>query len=274
MTKVSSTIFNTIILLITWSSKAHSYISRTNINSIKSSKSFIWLNNVPPSPPFPPRTFNRLSMQSEGENNTTPKFIENNSDEQDSDKDNNVFFRKWMKINKETRDDIKTTVFSFGFALLVRVLLFEPRFIPSLSMFPTFDIGDQLLVDKISKNFKPLQRRDVVVFNPPESYIRLTGNTEALIKRVVAAGGDIVEVRNNHLYVNGEIQEESYINELPQYTLPPTKVPVGMLLVLGDNRNHSFDSHIWGLLPDKNVIGRAVVKYWPPWRIGIVEGSQ
>lgn len=81
-----------------------------------------------------------------------------------------------------------------------------------------------------------------------------------------------MEIKNQQLYVNGELQIEPYINEKPDYVLEPMLVPKGMLLVLGDNRNHSFDSHIWGFLPDDNVIGRAIFKYWPPWRIGGVEG--
>lgn len=181
--------------------------------------------------------------------------------------------RKWNTLSEEAQDDIRTTVVSFTFAILVRIFLVEPRFIPSLSMFPTFDIGDQLLVDKVTHLNKPYQRKDVVVFNPSDTYIELTGNTEALIKRVVATAGDVVEVKESYLYINGEKQEESYINERPNYTLPPMKVPPGMLLVLGDNRNHSFDSHVWGFLPEKNVVGKAFLKYWPPWRVGVVEGA-
>lgn len=73
--------------------------------------------------------------------------------------------------------------------------------------------------------------------------------------------------------MNGVKQVEPYTAEKPDYTLPATTVPVGYVLVLGDNRNKSFDSHVWGLLPEKNIIGRAVLKYWPPWRVGFVEGS-
>jgi len=129
-------------------------------------------------------------------------------------------------------------------------------------------------VDKISAITRPYQRRDVVVFNPSETYIDLTGNTEALIKRVVAVAGDTVEIKQDRkVYVNGILQEEKFTNEDADYVLPPMTVPKGMLLVLGDNRNHSFDSHVWGFLPTKNVIGRAVLKYWPPWRFGGIEGT-
>jgi len=115
---------------------------------------------------------------------------------------------------------------------------------------------------------RPYARRDVVVFSPPQTYIDLTGNTEALIKRVVAVAGDTVEVKSQNLYVNGVLQDEPYINEKPDYVLEPLRIPPGMVLVLGDNRNRSFDSHIWGYLPEENIIGRAVFKYWPPWRVG------
>jgi signal peptidase I len=185
----------------------------------------------------------------------------------------NVFTEQWNKLSKDSKDDIKSTAVSFALAVFVRIFLFEPRFIPSLSMFPTFDIGDQLLVDKVSKVVRHYQRRDVVVFNPSDRYKDLTGNTEALIKRIIAVEGDTVEVKNRRVYVNGVEQEEAFINEDPDYDLKLTEVPKGMLLVLGDNRNHSFDSHMWGFLPEKNVIGRAVLKYWPPWRAGFVEGS-
>lgn len=57
----------------------------------------------------------------------------------------------------------------------------------------------------------------------------------------------------------------------PEYKWGPQTVPEGMVMVLGDNRNHSLDSHIWGFLPTENVIGRAIFKYWPPWRVGSIE---
>ena len=80
--------------------------------------------------------------------------------------------------------------------------------------------------------------------------------------------GDEVEVKRGKLFVNCEEQEESYIAEDAEYEFGPVVVPKDNVLVLGDNRNHSLDGHIWGFLPTKNIIGRAVFVYWPPWRVG------
>ena len=80
--------------------------------------------------------------------------------------------------------------------------------------------------------------------------------------------GDQVEVMGGKLYVNGEQQDEPFTAEDAEYEFGPVIVPPGEVLVLGDNRNHSLDGHIWGFLPSGNVIGRAVFVYWPPWRVG------
>lgn len=80
--------------------------------------------------------------------------------------------------------------------------------------------------------------------------------------------GDEVEVKGGKLFVNCEEQVESYVAEDADYEFGPVKVPKDAVLVLGDNRNHSLDGHIWGFLPTKNIIGRAVFVYWPPWRCG------
>lgn len=161
---------------------------------------------------------------------------------------------------------------TFAFFLAIRILIVEPRYIPSLSMYPTFDINDQLAVEKVSKWVRPPARREVVVFDPPPIFWELSAREadgEAVIKRVVAVAGDTVEVKSDgRLYVNGELQEEPFTNEAAEYTLSPLQVPAGSVFVLGDNRNHSFDSHYWGFLPVENIIGHAVFKYWPPNRVG------
>mmetsp|Transcript_13012 Transcript_13012/g.40060 ORF Transcript_13012/g.40060 Transcript_13012/m.40060 type:complete len:281 (+) Transcript_13012:230-1072(+) len=167
-------------------------------------------------------------------------------------------------LGTEEAADIKTFTFAFAAALAFRTFIMEPRFIPSLSMFPTFDVGDQLLVEKVTKFFRGFHAGDIVVFDPPEALIiRGYRKKDAFIKRIVAEQGDIVEIRNGDLIVNGKVRKESYINERPNYEWGPQKVPDGMVMVLGDNRNQSYDSHLWGFLPLKNIIGRGAIKYWP-----------
>ena len=153
----------------------------------------------------------------------------------------------------------------------IRTAILEPRYIPSLSMYPTFDIGDQLLVEKVSKFVRKPKIGDVVVFLPPEALVeRGYSKGDAFIKRVIARAGDVVKIEDGKVKVNGEEQVESYLNERMDYEWGPQVVPEGKIMVLGDNRNNSFDSHFWGFLPEGNIIGRALVRYWPPARIGSV----
>jgi signal peptidase I len=181
-----------------------------------------------------------------------------NSDSNDGNRkgpnDNNSFFgslRKWVS-SEEGREDVKTYFFSLAIALLVRFTLIEPRYIPSLSMYPTFEVGDQLAVEKVTKRLKPFYRSEVVVFNPPRSFREIVegqyGDSkmakEALIKRIVAIAGDKVEVKNGKLYINGDAQDESYTAEDAEYQFGPVTVPNDSVLVLGDNRNHSLDGHM------------------------------
>lgn len=114
-------------------------------------------------------------------------------DEDTSAKESNAIVKFFSR--KDVREDIKTYLYSLGFALLLRFTIIEPRFIPSLSMYPTFDVGDQLAVEKVTKRIKPFYRNEVVVFNPPKSFRDIitrnygqetAKSKEALIKRIVA----------------------------------------------------------------------------------------
>lgn len=180
----------------------------------------------------------------------------------------------WLKTDEGREEALQWTI-TFAVALSFRLFVIEPRFIPSLSMFPTFDIGDQLAVDKISKVLgREYQRKDVVVFHAPPAFAKFVDESkknEDLIKRIVAVEGDEVMVRNGDLYINGQKVDEPYRNEPAQYSWGPRTVPAGAVLVFGDNRNASLDSHIWGFLPKENIVGRAIIKYWPPQRAGLIE---
>jgi len=184
--------------------------------------------------------------------------------------------REWALFQKregEVYEFLAEFVPTFAFFLAIRLLIVEPRYIPSLSMYPSFEINDQLAVEKVTKWYRPPERREVVVFDPPQSFWELSARRpdgEALIKRIVAVAGDEVEVKGGQLYINGQLQAEPYTAENAEYTLAPTRVPAGCVFVLGDNRNKSFDSHYWGPLPTKNIIGHAIFTYWPPNRLGAV----
>jgi len=169
-------------------------------------------------------------------------------------------------------EDWQAVGVTLAVSLLLRTFVAEPRYIPSLSMFPAFDVGDRLVAEKLTYRLAhPPRRGDVVIFNPPAELLRKMGYApdEVFIKRVVAVGGDTVQVHSGHLLLNGAALDESaFVAEPPRYELPPLTVPPDSVFVMGDNRNNSYDSHVWGALPAKNVLGRAVFVYWPPWKVG------
>jgi signal peptidase I len=161
---------------------------------------------------------------------------------------------------------LKTFGISAVLALGIRTFVAEARYIPSGSMLPTLEINDRLIVDKISYHFREVNRGDIVVFNPTE---RLKEKfKDAFIKRVIGLPGDKVEVRNGIVYINDRPLEENYIAAAPDYVYGPVYVPEDRYLVLGDNRNNSYDSHYWGFVPRELIIGRAVARFWPPHRLG------
>ncbi|MCP9849409.1 signal peptidase I [Cyanobium sp. Morenito 9A2] len=155
-------------------------------------------------------------------------------------------------------------------ALLLRTWVIEPRWIPSGSMLPGLQLQDRILVEKLRPRLGgPLPIDTIVVFSPPEPLLRAGYDPgAALIKRVVGVAGDVIEVRQGQLLRNGEAVEEPWISAPMAYQLPPLTVPDDQLLVLGDNRNASLDSHLWGPLAMDHVIGTAVLRYWPLDRLG------
>ncbi len=155
-------------------------------------------------------------------------------------------------------------------ALLLRWAVIEPRWIPSGSMLPALQLQDRVLVEKVRARLHrhpPLG--SVVVFHPP-AVLQEAGYdpASALIKRVVGRAGDSIEVRGGQLWRNGEPLPGDWNPEPIDYTLGPLTVPAGHLLVLGDNRNASLDSHLWGPLSEEQLIGTAIWRYWPLARFG------
>ena len=156
-----------------------------------------------------------------------------------------------------------------AFALVfgvVRPFIVEAFWIPSESMVPTLEVGDRVLVNKFIYRFTEPERGDVVVFKSVE------GTGEDLIKRVVGLPGDTIAVRDGTLFVNGEPQNEPYLNKaVPDNSFyAPTQVPEGNVFAMGDNRTNSADSRVFGFLPKENIEGEAFLRFWPPGRIALL----
>ena len=172
---------------------------------------------------------------------------------------------RWHQL----RENLQLVAIALVLSTLVRAFVAEPRYIPSDSMVPTLAIGDRLVVEKVSHWQRPYQRGDAIVFEPPPQ-LQALGYPKrgAFIKRVIATAGQTIAVHNGRVFVDDRPLEEPYIAEPPAYDLPPEQVPDASLFVMGDNRNNSNDSHIWGFLPVQNVIGRAWLRFWPLDRVG------
>lgn len=163
------------------------------------------------------------------------------------------------------RPSLREVLVTILLALLIFVAVqftVESRVVEGISMEPNLHTDERVLVIKASYWFGEPQRGDVIIFDSPQDHSR------TLIKRVIALPGEVIEIKDGTVYITDVNDDtfsldEPYINEDPQYTYGPQAVPEDEYFVLGDNRNHSTDSHIWGTLPDENVIGRAWLIYWP-----------
>ena len=166
-------------------------------------------------------------------------------------------------------ENIQILVLALGLAFLIRTFVAEPRYIPSESMLPTLEIGDRLIVEKLSYYSHPPHRGDIVVFAPPPQ-LQEQGyqGDQAFIKRVIGLPGDTIAVQDGRVFVNQQLLTEAYVAEPPNYLMSPMVVPPAQLFMMGDNRNNSNDSHIWGFLPRENIVGHACFRFWPLERFG------
>ena len=146
--------------------------------------------------------------------------------------------------------------------------IIDSRIIPSSSMEPTLQIGQRLIISKVTYTFHEPERGDVIVFHPPHR----PKDATPFIKRIVALPGETVEVKNGKVHINGTELYETYIKEPPSYTYKMV-VPENEYFVLGDNRNHANDSHTGWTLPRENIIGKAWLSIWPPGEWGLVNSQ-
>ena len=172
-------------------------------------------------------------------------------------------------------------------AILIKTFLVQAFFIPSASMRDTLLEGDRVMVNKLAYRFGDPSYGEVIVFDSPlepekdgenvlQAILRNLGESlgmsspdSALIKRVIATGGQTLEIRGNTVYVDDVPLDEPYIrtgSRMPNFG--PVTVPEGELFVMGDNRSASQDSRRFGTIPESSIIGRAFVRVWPPGRWG------
>jgi signal peptidase I len=153
------------------------------------------------------------------------------------------------------RDILETLVLSVILFLVINAISARVR-VDGFSMLPTLEDGQFVLVSRLAYRFGVFEHGDIIVFNSP------VDPDEDLIKRIIGLPGDIIHVENGIVSVNGIPLNESYIAAPPAYS-GTWEVQEDQLFVLGDNRNDSSDSHAWGPVAEDEVIGKAILIYWP-----------
>jgi signal peptidase I len=186
----------------------------------------------------------------------------------------------------------RTIVLSIVLALGIRTFVAEARWIPSGSMEPTLHgtpnqwEADKIIVDKLKYRFADPQRGDIVVFSPTKE-LQKEQYQDAFIKRVIGLPGEKIQLKDGKVYINNKpLPEVNYLSSgqstvidvcqsgpQPPFLAKPQTIPADSYLVLGDNRNSSYDSRCWGVVPRQNIIGRAVVRFWPLNHVGGIDKS-
>ncbi|MDD2574368.1 MAG: signal peptidase I [Firmicutes bacterium] len=172
-----------------------------------------------------------------------------------------------QKTVREILDWLKFIAIAVVLAFLIRNYVVLSIKVPTPSMLPTIQLGDQLLVNRFLYRFKPPKRGDIVVFKYPDN------PEELYVKRLIGVGGDEVEVKEGKLHVNGQKIEEDYLYEEMRGSFGPYKVPEGRYFMMGDNRNNSKDSRVWQnqYVTDDLIIGKAFFRLFPLSSAGVMK---
>lgn len=184
----------------------------------------------------------------------------------------------FKKLGQFVLDTIQAIVLALSIFIIVYLFLFQPHQVKGSSMYPNFHNGEFLLTNKITYHLGVPQRGDVIVFKAPESEPCAEIECE-YIKRIIAIPGDRVKVIDGHIYINGQLLDESSYLPSDYYTTSGSflvedvekVIPEGYYLPLGDNRPYSRDGREFGPVPRQSIVGKAWVRYWPLNKLGIVK---
>lgn len=175
------------------------------------------------------------------------------------------------KIKKSNflKEFILPIIIAILFVVLIRHFIIGIYYIPSGSMIPTLNLNDQVIVTKLSYKIHDPERGDIIVFKYPVNE-RNGLKKQEYVKRVIGLPGDILEIKNNKVYINNTQLSEPYLakdTDMPDYG--PVKIPDQQYFMMGDNRNHSNDSRYWGMVERKYLIGKAQLIYFPfkDWKV-------
>lgn len=163
------------------------------------------------------------------------------------------------------RDIVQTVLIALVLAILIRTFVVETFIVDGPSMEPTLWNGEKLLVSKLAYRLGQPKRGDIIVFRYP------LDPSKDYVKRVVAVGGDTVELRLGRLYVNGQLKSEPYVLYPGLYDMKPVTVPKDCVFVLGDHRTNSEDSRSFGPVKISYIKGKAILKIWPPKAAGVLK---
>ena len=166
--------------------------------------------------------------------------------------------KKDIKKGKKSmiRELLETVISAGVIAFIIITFIGQVTVVRGASMEPTLHDNERLIANKISYRFETPERGEIIIFRPP---LEIKRN---YIKRIVGIPGDKIEIANGEIYLNDKKLEESYVKNRSYENMPTTIVPDNSFFVLGDNRPNSSDSRYWGFLPERNVVGEALVIYW------------
>jgi signal peptidase I len=155
-------------------------------------------------------------------------------------------------------------------SFLMRTFAFQTFFIPSGSMEPTLQVGDRIIVNKLSVEFGTINIGDIVVFKAPPAENCGEPVTD-LVKRVIGIPGDTLTSKGNTIYVNGQALDEKWTHTEPLgQAIGHVHLGPNQYFMMGDNHSDSCDSRMWGPVPRSDIIGKAFVRIWPLSRIGFI----